>query len=236
LATALDKLDASSGGPRQKCRVWNCQVPEIKSKGLFRGIGYCPKHHFQKFSAIVTSPDLENILSHKFLAVEFVEYIQKKWLVLDDEENVISDASGSTTSVLIQQSTPYLQHYYHFLDACKQYDALGAKNLKEARSHQVFSRYLDRRTAYRYVQLPKSLLDEMNVEMKEHPGSKTLFHNASKYSMEVLNKSFEGFLGSAFYDRALTAITMPDEAVEEVMVEYRLTLAGRGFSTMAFPR
>jgi hypothetical protein len=236
MAALLEKFDeAAVSKQRQLCKSWNCPAYEIKSKGLFRGMGYCAKHHSERFGPIVSEPQLKMFLEHKFLTVQLVDFLQNKLLrvlapsgsqeskseTFDDvlkeirfeavPSNEVAVFRSSFYGAPVENPSPLLLHYYYFHEAVKQFEQIGSKALRTSRVNQIEKKFLNPTSSARFVWLPSDVRSEIFQAISDSRVSKSLFDKADQFSLGVLDKIFSEFIKTVYYERAVVSVTLPPD-------------------------
>lgn len=232
MAALLDKFDEGGSTQKQLCKSWNCPHLEVKSKGFFRGMGYCPRHHIERFGMVISEPNLKVFLEHKFLSVQLVDFLQNKLMYVippdvDEKspaEKIISRIEfgvlqtsnitmyrASFYGAPIENPSPLLLHYYYFHEAIKQFEQIGSKGLRTSRVTQLEKKFLNPSNSGRYVWLPAPIMNDIQYAISESKVSKSLFEKADQFAIGVMDRVFQEFIKTVYYERAVVTVTLPPD-------------------------
>jgi hypothetical protein len=202
------------------CKSFNCSELEIKSKGLFKGMGYCAKHHFERFGSVYSAPKLSLFLDYKFLSIHLVDFLQNKLLFVKPIESAGFEIKESTPSqnvnlrasvvgLNVSNPIPLVLHYYYFHESLKQYEQLNSKPVRASRIKQLEKKFLNSTFSGRYVWLPDSIKTELNLCISQGKFPKTLYSRAHQFTLQILESIFPDFTSTVYYEKAVLSITLP---------------------------
>jgi hypothetical protein len=224
MLTVLELFDDSfMSEKRNVCKSFNCSEFEVKSKGLFKGMNYCAKHHMERFGSVASSPTLEIFLDYKFLSIELVDFLQKRLFrvnplsadSLGDEFEIIESQEtrginlrASVVGLNSSNPVPLVLHYYYFHESVKQYEQLTSKSLRSVRIRQFEKKFLNPTNSGRYVWFPDEIRSELLESLHSGRSSKQLFSRADTFSLSILSRIFPIFTHSKYYEKAVISVTL----------------------------
>lgn len=205
LVDVMQMFDMSNKSP-EKCKVLECTLMEVKSKGFFIGRGYCKDHYTERMQPLIDSPCLLQYLEYPFLSVHFVDYIIHKGFYVSESGDVLEGCAENQIA-----SSAVAMNYLNFYQAMNRYLDIGASGILVSRAEMILRNYTEQGSTKR-VWLPVSIVEGVHETLKKKKLlAKHVFAEATDYTVEILEKMFVQFVRSSFFERATSSITVPTD-------------------------
>ena len=176
------------------CRYANCPNLALKSKGLFRSIGYCKVHHLDNFKPIFETPILHHFLFEgEQSSLYFLDFLKS----LQEEE---------------KEENPLV--VFSFLSNLEQWRSISNKEMKFKRAQIMADKFLAQGSSSCLFCVPIEVRESLLKDLSgKDPKTARLgyeyFDSIRTACLKVMEGYFERFRKSKVWDRFVVSFQIP---------------------------